>query len=89
MIAYRCLRDRHQHWLLAVGVGGLETRRSVDWDTIFVLDSRIDLVKLATYNSTLTRVQRNDTPHPAWNLECSAGYVIPVTLLSAVRFDPT
>ena len=87
MLAYRCLRDRHQHWLLATGVGGLEFGRRVVHDTIYVLDPSSDPLPLAVYNSTLRRVERKGTAHPAWNLECGGGYFVPVTLVSAIRFD--
>ena len=87
MIAYRSLRDQHQHWMVGTGIGGLEFGRRVDYDTIFVLDPSTDALSLAVYNSVLSRVQRKGTAHPAWNLECGAGYVVPVTLISAIRFD--
>ena len=87
MLAYASLRDRHQHWLLATGVGGLECRRSVDYETIYVLDPSCDPLPLAVYNSTLSRVERKGTVHPAWNLDGGGGYFVPVTLVSAIRFD--
>ena len=89
MLAYRSLRNRrHQHWMLATGIGGFEYGRSVVYDTIYVLDPGADAIPLAVYNATLQLVQRSDAKHPAWNVECAAGYLVPVTLVSAVRFDP-
>ena len=88
MLAYRSLRDRHQHWMLATGCGGLEFGRRVTYDTLYVLDPSNGTLALAVYNSMLTRTKCTGTAHPAWNLECGAGYVVPVTLTSAIRFDP-
>ena len=87
MIAHRNIRNRSQHWMLAVGLGGFEYGRRVDYDTIYVLDPSTDTVPLAVYNSILSRAQRKGTAHPVWNLECGAGYVVTVTLISAIRFD--
>lgn len=87
MLAYRSLANGHQHWLLATGCGGLEVGRRVANDTIYVLDPSNDTLPLAVFNSVLTRTERKGTAHPTWNLECGAGYVVPVTLISAIRFD--
>ena len=90
IVAYQSLRDRTRHFVLAVGVGAAEYGRpamGLDHDTIYVLDPSSDTVSLAVYNSVLTRVQRKGTAHPAWNMECGAGYQVPVTLISAIRFD--
>lgn len=87
MLAYRSLSNGHQHWMLATGCGGLEVGRRVAYDTIYVLDPSNDALALAVYNSVLTRTERKGTAHPAWHLECGAGYVVPVTLISAIRFD--
>jgi hypothetical protein len=87
MLAYRSLANGHQHWILATGCGGFEVGRRVSYETIYVLDPSNDTLALAVYNSVLTRTERKGTAHPAWNLECGAGYVVPVTLISAIRFD--
>ena len=87
MISYRSLRNRHAHWLVTVGVGGLETKRVVLFDTIYALDCADDTIPLAQYNCVLTKMATAKTKRPQWRVDGRGGSFGPVVLTAAIRFE--
>ena len=86
MIAYRNERPFHQHWMLAVGVGGLQHGTRLTQDTIYVLDPGDETIPLAVYNAVLRR-DDSELRREQWLVQARNGSVSRATLISAIRFD--
>ena len=86
MIAYRNERPFHQHWVLAVGCGGLQQGSRLKYDTIYVLDPGDETIPLSVYNAVLRR-DDTDSAREHWLMQARNGAVSKVTLISAIRFD--
>lgn len=53
LLAYESVRDRHRHYLLAVGCGGLKRGQTLTIDSLLVLDPSADAIPMSCCNAAL------------------------------------
>ena len=91
LLAYESERNRHRHWVLGVGVSGIETGESFAVDTLLVLCPSSDPVPLASHNGRLHRDQAiTDTKGntaSSWQFESMPYSSEPVRLMSAISME--
>lgn len=87
LLAYQSERNRHRHWIMAVGCGGLIDGKTLMVDSLLVLDPSMEPLPFSACNGQLTTsriidFQRRRTS-VRWNYESVEG-VEPVRLMSAI-----
>ena len=87
LLAYRSDRNGHQHWLTAVGCGGLVKQETFVVDTLLILDPSVDPLPFAVGNGQLKTTRTIDFQRRrmsvVWGYESLEG-TEPVRLMSAV-----
>lgn len=87
LLAYQSERNRHRHWLTAVGCGGLMDQKTFAVDTLLVLDPSMEPLPFAIGNGQLVTPRTVDfgrrRTSVRWNYESVEG-MEPVRLMSAV-----
>jgi hypothetical protein len=87
LLAYQSERNRHRHWVTAIGCGGLMDQKTFTVDTLLVLDPSMESLPLAIGNGQLVTPRSIDFKHRRtsvkWNYESAEG-TEPVRLMSAV-----
>lgn len=93
LLAYESERNRHWHWILALGVGGFQTGKSIAVDTLLMLCPSSDPVSLASYNARLYREQATKltkaSASASWQFESMPYSLEPVRLMSAISLEPS
>ena len=91
LLAYRSLRNRHAHWQLGTGVGGLTTGKTSQIDTLFTIDSSEASPYWSSSNSRLRMPDgKAEQKSGHWLLDgpgCNTPE--PVRLLSAISIERT
>lgn len=87
LCAYESERNRHRHWVTAVGCGGLADRKTATVDSLLVLDSSMDPLPFSLCNGQLTTSKvidfRRRKTSVRWIYESVEG-AEPVRLMSAI-----
>ena len=93
LLAYESERNRHRHWILALGVSGFQTGKSVAVDALLALCPSSDLVPLASHNARLYRERATKFTKSgasvSWQFESMPYSSEPVRLLSAISLEPS
>lgn len=91
LMAYESERNRHRHWVLGVGVSGLQSGKSLPVDTLLVLCPSSDPVPLASHNARLWRDQATTfgkrCTSTSWQFESMPYFSEPVLLMSAISLN--
>lgn len=91
LMAYESERNRYRHWVLGVGVSGLQSGKSLPVDTLLVLCPSSDPVPLASHNARLYRERATKFPKSSasvsWQFESMPYSAEPVRLMSAISLN--
>ena len=92
MMAYESIgSDRHRHFVLGVGCGGVMHGRDLEVDSLLVLDPSIDALPLSCCNAILTMDQTDPLSKRRKSIQWSSaswGACEPVRLMSAISLVP-
>lgn len=87
MLAYQSEKDRHRHFVVGIGCGGIMEGRAVNVDSLMVLDPSSDDLPFAVGNGALRLVRQVDFSRRKssvrWRYESLHG-AEPVRLMSAI-----
>ena len=91
MLAYQSERNGHRHWVLGVGVSGLQSGKSFPVDTILVLCPSSDPVPLASHNARLWQEEATTfskgCTSTSWQFESMPYASEPVLLMAAISLN--
>lgn len=89
MLAYRSLKNRHAHWQLGTGVGGVTAGKAIQIDTLLTLDPAEAAPHWSPSNSRLRMPERKAEQRAGnWIMDGPGCYSPePVRLISAIAFE--